>query len=412
LPERRIAITGVGAVCPLGLTAEETWQSMLEGRSGIGPITRFDASEFTARIAGQVKGFDPSRWLGPKEVRHTDPYAQYGIAAAALAVEDSGIDFAREDTTRGGVVIGSGIGGFTEMEEQYSLLQERGPGRVSPFLIPKMMPNAATGHIMIRFGLTGPNSATSTACASANHAFCEAFFMIRSGEAHVVIAGAAEAALTPLGLSGFASLKALSRRNDDPEGASRPFDRDRDGFVLSEGAGVVVLEEMEHARRRGARIYAEFCGIGRTGDACHITAPDPTGRGAALAMSRALEMAGLAPEDIDYINAHGTSTKLNDLMETRAIKRAMGPAAERVAISSTKSVSGHLLGATGGIEMIAVAMAVHTGRIPPTINYDHPDPECDLDYVPNVAREAPVTAAMSNSFGFGGHNACLVVKKV
>jgi len=409
---RRVVITGVGAVTAFGDDKEVFWKSLCEGRSGVSYITSFDASNFEVQFASEVKNFAPEKWLSKKEARHLDRFAQLALAAATIAVEDAGLDFDRVDRYRAGVLVGSGIGGLWEIETQHLQLIYKGPNKVSPFMIPKLMVNAASGQISIKYGLRGPNSAVATACASGAHALGDAFRIIQHGQADIMISGGSESAITPMGVSGFAQMRALSRRNDDPPRASRPFDRDRDGFVMGEGAGIVVLEELEHARKRGANIYAEFLGYGMSGDGWHITAPDPEGEGGARAMENALRDAELAPEDVDYINAHGTSTPLNDAVETRSIKRVFGDYAKKVAVSSTKSMLGHLLGASGGVEMVVCALVVKHGIIPPTINYETPDPECDLDYVPNTAREADVSVAMSNSFGFGGHNACLVIGKL
>ena len=408
---RRVVVTGLGLVTSLGHDARTTWKALCEGKSGVGPITRFDASGFESRIASEVKDFDPGRWIDVREARRMDRFCWYAVATADEAVKDAGLDFSKEDTTRAGVLIGSGIGGLGEMEAQHEKLLNRGPDRVSPFLIPKLMINAAPGQISIRYGLQGPNSAVATACSSGTHALGEALRIIQYGEADIMIAGGSEGAVTPLGLAGFCSMKALSTRNSSPAEASRPFDKDRDGLVMGEGAGTVVLEELEHARKRGARIYAEFLGFGRTGDGFHITQPEPEGRGAALAMTKAMQDARIQPEQLSYINAHGTSTPLNDVMESRAVHLAFGPAARKVAVSSTKSMIGHLLGAAGGVQFVVCAFAVRHNVIPPTINYTTPDPDCDLDYVPNTAREAAVSYAMSNTLGFGGHNASVIVGK-
>lgn len=408
---RRVVITGVGAVTPLGLEKEVFWKALCSGTSGISHISRWDASRHSTQIGGEIKDFDPSPWIEVREQRRIDRFAQFAIVASVKAVEDAAIDMGRENLDRVGVVIGSGIGGLSEIEEQHERLLTKGPDRVSPFLVPKLMVNAAAGLVSIRFGARGPNTAVATACASGSHAIGDAFRVILRNEADVMIAGGAEAALTPIGQAGFCSMKALSTRNDEPERASRPFEKNRDGFVMGEGAGIVVLEELQHAVRRGAHIYAEMLGYGMSGDAHHITAPDPTGRGAAQAMLEAVRQAGLRPEDVVYVNAHGTSTPLNDKMETEAIKLAFGQHARRLAISSTKSMTGHLLGAAGGVELVFTALAVERDVIPPTINYEEPDPECDLDYVPNQARVCKVEVAMSNTFGFGGHNASLLIAK-
>ena len=408
---RRVVVTGLGALTPVGNTAEEFWSSLVRGRSGIGPITRFDATGFPTRIAGEIRHFDPLDFVDKKEARRLDPYLQYAIAAASLAVQDASLDTGKVDANRFGVLIGSGIGGITTLLENHKTLLERGPDRVSPFFIPMLIINMASGLVSMRFGAKGPNSSVATACATGNHAIGDAFKLIQRGDADVMIAGGAEAIIMPLTIAGFCAVKAMSTRNDEPERASRPFDAERDGFVCSEGAGIVVLESREHALRRDARIYAEVRGYGMSGDAHHMTAPDPEGDGAARSMAAALRDAGAAPEDIGYINAHGTSTPYNDKFETMAIKRVFGEHARRLAVSSTKSMTGHLLGAAGGIEAIATALALHHGVLPPTINYEHPDPECDLDYVPNQARKQDVEVAASNAFGFGGTNATLIFAK-
>jgi 3-oxoacyl-[acyl-carrier-protein] synthase II len=408
---RRVVVTGLGALTPVGNTAEEFWSSLIHGRSGIGPITRFDATDFPTRIAGEVRNFDPLDFVDKKDARRLDPYLQYAIAGAVLAVRDAGLDTDAIDATRFGVLIGSGIGGITTLLENHKTLLERGPDRVSPFFIPMLIINMASGLVSMRFGAKGPNSSVVTACATGNHAIGDAFKIIQRGDADVMIAGGAEAIIMPLTIAGFCAVKAMTTRNDDPERASRPFDAERDGFVCSEGAGIVVLESREHALRRDARIYAEVRGYGMSGDAHHMTAPDPEGDGAARAMAAALRDAAVAPEDVGYINAHGTSTPYNDKFETMAIKRVFGEHARRLAVSSTKSMTGHLLGAAGGIEAIATSLALHHGVLPPTINYEHPDPECDLDYVPNQARKQDVELAASNAFGFGGTNATLIFGK-
>jgi 3-oxoacyl-[acyl-carrier-protein] synthase II len=405
---RRVVITGVGVVSGLGHEIDSFWSGLLAGRSGVGPIDLIDVSEFKVRFAGQVRDFRPDELFGPKEARHLDRFVQFALAAGDQAVKDSRIDFSALPSHRCGVIIGSGIGGLSEFEAQHKIFIERGPSRISPFTIPKLMVNAGSGHISIRYGLTGPVSAIATACASAANAIGDSFRMIKSGFTDVMITGGSEAALTNMGLGGFAAMRALSTRNDAPEKASRPFDKDRDGFVLSEGAGVLVLEEAEAAVRRGAPIYAEIVGYGMSADGTHITAPDENGRGAARAMTSALNDSGLAPEAIEYINAHGTSTSLGDIAETRAMKTVFGGHAHKLQISSTKSQLGHLLGASGGVEAVVCALVMRHDKLPPTINLENPDPECDLDYVPNTAREAHVRYVMSNSFGFGGHNASLI----
>ncbi|MBM4153630.1 MAG: beta-ketoacyl-ACP synthase II [Lentisphaerae bacterium] len=405
---RRVVVTGMGVVSPLGCTVETVWNRMVEGRSGIRPIQGFDAAAFDSRIAGEVVEFNVDDFVPKKEQRRMDPFCRYGIAASKLAVADSGIDFSREDPWRCGVLVGSGIGGLQVLFQQSKVFMERGPSRFSPFMIPQMITNILSGLIAIEHGLRGPNFAVISACATATHSIGESLRIIREGDADVILAGGAEAPIMELGVGGFCAMRALSTRNDDPTRASRPFDKDRDGFVIGEGAGTLVLEEYGHAVKRGARIYCELSGYGRTCDAFHMTAPDDQGAGAARAMSLAVADARLAPEQIDYINAHGTSTELNDKCETKAIKSALGEArARKVMISSTKSMTGHLLGAAGAIESLACAMAIHKGVVPPTINYTTPDPECDLDYVPNAARGAKVNACLNNSLGFGGHNATL-----
>ena len=406
---RRVVITGMWTINSLSSDLSGYWHGLCAGRSGVGLIEQFDTSAFKVHIGGEVKDFKPEQYLDAKSARRLDRFAQFALAASIHAVNDSGIDFTKGDPYRAGTIIGSGIGGLNEFEDQHSRYLKDGPGRISPFVIPKMIANAAAGNVSIHFGLCGPNTAISTACASAAHALGDALRAIQYNQADVMLAGGSEAAITPMGLGGFVSARALSHRNDNPQAASRPFDKDRDGFILSEGAGIVVLEELEHARKRGAKIYAELLGVGSTADAFHITAPPEDGRGAAKAMEFALRDARLNPEDIDYVNAHGTSTELGDAAETRAIKKVFGEHAQRLAISSTKSMIGHLLGASGGAELIATAMTIKHGVIHPTINLDNPDPACDLDYVPKVAREKRVRRAISNSFGFGGHNCCLVV---
>jgi 3-oxoacyl-[acyl-carrier-protein] synthase II len=408
---RRVVVTGLGALTPVGNTAEEFWSSLVHARSGIGPITRFDATDFPTRIAGEIRNFDPLNFVDKKEARRLDPYLQYAIAGATLAVQDGGLDTGKVDADRFGVMIGSGIGGITTLLENHKTLLERGPDRVSPFFIPMLIINMASGLVSMRFGAKGPNSSVVTACATGNHAIGDAFKIIQRGDADVMIAGGAEAIILPLTIAGFCAVKAMTTRNDEPEKASRPFDAQRDGFVCSEGAGIVLLESREHALRRDAHIYAEIRGYGMSGDAHHMTAPDPEGDGAARSMANALRDAGVSPDEVGYINAHGTSTPYNDKFETMAIKRVFGDHARRLAVSSTKSMTGHLLGAAGGIEAIATALALHHGVLPPTINYEHPDPDCDLDYVPNQARKQDVQVAVSNAFGFGGTNATLVFAK-
>lgn len=411
MEKRRVAITGLGAITPLGLNVDTYWEGLLAGRSGVAPIALFDASDFTTRIAAEVKGFSPGEHFDTRLAKRLDRFAQFAVAAAIEAVADSGLDFSREDPSRAGVLVGSGIGGLGEMESQFTRLMKRGPSKLSPFLVPRLMMNAGSGQVSLYFRLRGPSFAIASACASATHSLGEAAWIIRRGDAEIMLSGGTEAANTPLGLGGFCALKALSVRNDDPEHASRPFDADRDGFVLGEGGAVVVLEEYEHAKARGARIYAELIGYGASDDAYHLTAPDPKATGAVEAMRYALADAGIEPDEISYINAHGTSTQLNDAMETRAIKKVFGDHARKVTISSTKSMTGHLLGGSGAIELVACAKAVENDVVPGTMNLEKPDPECDLDYTPMAARQIKVDVALSNSFGFGGHNGCLVVRK-
>jgi 3-oxoacyl-[acyl-carrier-protein] synthase II len=404
-------VTGVGLVSPVGIGTEETWQALLAGRSGAAPITLFDASHHSTRFACEVKGFDPLRWLEKKEVKKVDRFVQFAIAASDLALEDAAWTVPPAEAGRVGVFIGSGIGGFATIEREHEALLKGGPRKISPFFIPAAIINLAAGWVSIRAGAKGPNSATATACTSGAHAVGDSFRLIRHGDADVMIAGGSEAAITPLGVGGFCSMRALSTRNDAPERASRPFDRGRDGFVMGEGAGVVVLEELEHAQRRGAKIYAELVGYGLSGDAYHISAPCEDGDGAVRVMRAALADAGVAPEEVDYINTHGTSTLRGDVVETIATKAVFGEHARRLAMSSTKSMTGHLLGASGGLEAGIVALAIRNQILPPTINHDTPDPECDLDCVPNRARAAAVRYAISNSFGFGGTNGALLFKR-
>jgi 3-oxoacyl-[acyl-carrier-protein] synthase II len=411
--KRRVVVTGLGVVTSLGRAVESFWDRILRGDSGVGPITLFDVSGYRVQFGGQVNWEPENEGIStPKELKRLDRFTQFALAAAKDAVADSGLDFSKEDPFRGGVVIGSGIGGLWEFEVQEERLLHKGIDKVSPFTIPKLMVNSASGHVSSMFGVKGPNFAVATACASAANSIGSALRAIQYGDADVMITGASEAALTPIGLAGFQNMRALSFRTDAPQKASRPFDADRDGFVLAEGAGVVVLEEFEHARRRGARIYAELLGYGASGDAGHITQPDEEGRGAARAMSMALADAGLNADRVQYVNAHGTSTPLGDKAETAAVKRVFGDHAGRLAISSTKSQLGHTLGASGGIELVVCALSIARGAIAPTINLENPDPDCDLDYTPNVARDATVDVAMSNSFGFGGHNASLVLGRL
>jgi 3-oxoacyl-[acyl-carrier-protein] synthase II len=409
---RRAVITGMGTVNSICSEIPGFWRALCAGQSGIGKIEQFDTSAFKVHFGGEVKNFNPEPLVDARTARRLDRFSQFALIAAIHAIKDSGIDFSKEDTYRCGVILGSGIGGLNEFEEQHSRYRDSGPGRISPFVIPKMISNAAPANISIHFGLCGANTAVATACASAANAVGDALRAIQWGYADVMVSGGTEAAMTPMGLGGFISAHALSSRNDNPQAASRPFDRDRDGFVLSEGAGVVILEELEHAKKRGAHIIAEVLGCGSTADAHNITAPHPEGAGASRAMEFALKDAHLNPEDVQYVNAHGTSTQLGDAAETGAIKKVFGAHARKLAISSTKSMLGHLLGASGGVELIATALSIKTGVIHPTINLQNADPACDLDYVPNTARETRVRRAISNSFGFGGHNCCLVIGAV
>jgi 3-oxoacyl-[acyl-carrier-protein] synthase II len=416
---RRVVVTGLGALTPLGNTAEEFWAGLSRGRSGIGPITKFDAAEkdpggayrYETRIAGEVRNFDPLSFVDKKEARRLDLFVHYAMAGSVMAVADAGLDVSKVTGSRFGVLIGSGIGGIQTLLEGERVRLEKGPERVSPFIIPMLIINMASGLVSMRFGAKGPNSAVVTACATGNHAIGDAFKLIERDAADVMIAGGSEAIILPLTIAGFCAMKAMSTRNDEPEKASRPFDAERDGFVPSEGAGIVVLEALEHAQRREARIYAEVLGYGMTADAHHMTAPDPEGDGSARAMEAALRDAGLDPSEVGYINAHGTSTPYNDRFETLAIKRVFGEHARRLAVSSTKSMTGHLLGAAGGVETIATVLSLHHGLLPPTINYETPDPDCDLDYVPNQARKLDVEVALNNAFGFGGTNATLAFRK-
>jgi 3-oxoacyl-[acyl-carrier-protein] synthase II len=413
LMTRRVVITGMGVVTSLGEVVDELWENLCAGKSGISLVTRFDFSKYPVRFGGECAKFDVSKYgVDVKEARRLDRFAQFGLAAAVSAVTDSGLDFSKEDPYRAGVLIGSGIGGIETLEEQNKILNTRGLTRVSPFTVPRLMVNAASGNVSIRYRIKGPNSAVATACATGSNAIGDAMRFIQSDMADMMIAGGSEAALCELGMASFIAARAVSDRNDEPTRASRPWDKDRDGFVMAEGAGVVMLEEYEHAKARGARIYAELVGYGMSADANHITAPCEDGEGAAKAMQFALRDAKLAPEQVDYVNAHGTSTPLGDLAETKAIKRTFGEYARKLTISSTKSMMGHLLGASGGVEAVITAMTISRNLIPPTINLDTPDPDCDLDYVPHKARDKKVTVAMSNSFGFGGHNASLLMKKV
>ncbi len=411
---RRVVITGLGCVTALSESVEKLFVALCEGQSGVSTIESFDASAFTVRFAGEIKHFDVSQYIDRREAKRMDRFAQYAVAGAIGAVKDSGLDFTKEDPYRMGVIVGTGIGGIKEIEEQHIRLLKKGPGKVSPFCVPRLMANAASGNIAIQFGLRGPCFCVTSACASGNHTIGEAFWNIASDRSDVVVTGGSEAAVTPIGLGSFCAARSLSQRNDDPQSASRPFDRDRDGFVLAEGAGLMVLEEYEHAKKRGAKIYAELLGYGATDDGHHITAPLPDGAGAGMAMKLALADAQINPGDVSYINAHGTSTELNDIAESTAIRSVFGEHAYKIPVSSTKGCLGHMLGATAAVELIAAVQAINKSVIPPTINLENPDERCDpkMDYVPLEARETKVDVAISNSFGFGGHNACLVVGKV
>jgi len=411
MDKRRVVVTGLGMISPLGVGNDVTWQGLIEGRSGVGRITKFDATDYACRIAGEVRDFHPEEWIEKKEVKKSDTFIHYAVAAAQMAVNDAALDTETYDSDRVGVIIGSGIGGLPLIEEMHKKLLERGPSRISPFFIPGLIVNLAAGHISIRFGCKGPSSAPATACATGAHSIGDAYKIIQRDDADVMFAGGSEAVITALAVGGFSAMRALSTRNDEPQRASRPWDLERDGFVMGEGAGVLILEERERAIARGAKIYCEITGYGMSSDAFHITSPSDDGDGMARVMVRALKDAGLKPTDIDYINAHGTSTPIGDKTETIAIKRVFGDDAYKVAISSTKSMTGHLLGAAGGLESAIAAMVVKLGIIPPTINYENPDPECDLDYVPNEARKQEVTHVLSNSFGFGGTNATLIFSK-
>jgi 3-oxoacyl-[acyl-carrier-protein] synthase II len=410
--KRRVVVTGLGAITPVGNDVAATWNALLEGKSGTGPISKFDTTNFPVTFAAEVKGFDPSQYMDRKEARRFDPYTQYAVAAAVQAMDDaalsSGTGYVSERT---GVIVGSGIGGLKTFEEQHDQFRERGQRSISPFFIPMFIADIAAGIVSMRFNARGPNYATVSACASSAHSIGDAFRAIQYGDADVMIAGGAEATVTPMAIGGFANMKALSERNDEPETASRPFDATRDGFVMGEGAAVVILEELQHALARGARIYAELVGYGMTGDAYHLTAPAPDGEGAQRAMRRAVEDAGLQLTDVDYINAHGTSTPANDVNETKAIKAVFGEHAKKLSVSSTKSATGHMLGAAGAVEFLVTSLVVQNGCIPPTINYRTPDPECDLDYTPNTSKRREVRAALSNSFGFGGHNVSLALRR-
>jgi 3-oxoacyl-[acyl-carrier-protein] synthase II len=408
---RRVVVTGLGVVAPNGIGTDTFWENLVAGVTGIDRITRFDAGRHDSKIAGEVKGFDPLLYMEKKEVKKMDLFIHYALASAIMAVDDARLKVEEAERGRIGVMIGTGMGGIPALEESHNVLLEKGPGRISPFFIPSIITNLASGQIAMRFGFRGPNSCVSTACATGNHAIGDSLELIKRGAADVMIAGGSEAVITPLTIGGFGAMKALSTRNDEPHRASRPFDKGRDGFVMGEGAGVLVLEELQLALRRGAKIYAELVGYGMSADAYHMTAPEPEGVGAITSMRLALEAARLNPEDVDYINAHGTSTPMGDAAETRAIKKVFGGHAYGLAVSSVKSMTGHLLGAAGGVESVATVLTIYHDLIPPTVNYDEPDPDCDLDYVPNKARQAEVSVALTNSFGFGGTNATLVFKQ-
>ena len=408
---RRVVVTGLGCISPVGNDVEEAWHNLIQGKSGAGTITRFDASLYPSRIAAEVKGFDPLGFLSTKELKHSDRFVQFAVAAAKQAVAHAKLDISKEDPRRIGVWIGTGMGGLGTIEEGYRDLETRGPARVRPHFIPMIICNMAPGQVSISLGVKGPNSCTVSACASAAHAIGDAYEILKRGSAEMMIAGGSECAITPLGVAGFFALKALTTRNDEPQTASRPFDKTRDGFLIGEGAAMVVLEDLEHAKARGATIYGEMIGYGMSGDAYHITAPDPEGSGAAACMKMALDDAGVDPTDVSYINAHGTSTPLNDKIETKAIKQIFGEQARTIPVSSTKSMTGHLLGASGAMEFLVCCLSIRDQKIHPTINYRTPDPECDLDYVPNQARKVKVNVALSNSLGFGGHNVSLILRK-
>lgn len=411
MSKRRVVITGLGAVTPLGLDVKSSWQAILEGKSGVGYITHFDATTYPVKIAAEVKGFEPTNYIEIKEVKKMDRFIHFAIAATQMAIEDSGLRIEKENPEKIGVVIGSGMGGLPAIEYYHKLALEKGWKRVSPFFIPMVIINLAAGQVSLKYGLKGPNLAVTTACASGNHAIGEAFRMIEYGDADIMIAGGAEAVITPMAVAGFSVMRALSTRNDEPQKASRPFDIDRDGFVMGEGAGIIILEELEHALNRGAKIYAELTGYGMSSDAYHITAPAPEGEGGARCMKMALKDAGINPKEIDYINAHGTATKQGDELESQAIKTVFGEHAYKLCVSSTKSMTGHLLGAAGGVEAIFTILSIYENIVPPTINLDNPDPECDLDYVPYKMRKKEINYAMTNSFGFGGTNASLIFRK-
>jgi 3-oxoacyl-[acyl-carrier-protein] synthase II len=406
-----VVVTGIGLVTPCGIGTDNVWNNILSGKSGIGPITRFNTDRFDTKFAGEVKDFNPEDYVQPKEVKKMDLFIHYALAAAHIAVKDAGLDMGKEDPERVGVVVGTGLGGLPTIEKYHSVLLERGPGRITPFFIPMLIANEAPGHIAIQHGMKGPNLCIVTACATGAHSIGDACRIIQYGDADVMVAGGSEANLTPLTVGGFNAMKALSTRNDDPMKASRPFDRDRDGFVVAEGSGIIILEELEHAKKRGARIYAEMAGYGYNGDAYHITAPCPDGDGFIRCMRMALRDAHISPDHVDYINAHGTSTKLNDYIETLAIKEVFKAKAYRIPVSSTKSMTGHLLGAAGAVEAVFSILSIRDQVCPPTINYENPDPECDLDYVPNTARKCTINTVVSNGFGFGGTNSTLVFRR-
>ncbi|HSW02093.1 MAG TPA: beta-ketoacyl-ACP synthase II [Sedimentisphaerales bacterium] len=414
MDRRRVVITGLGCITALSESVDELFDALCEGRSGVSPFESFDTSAYPVHFGGEIKNFEVTKYIDKREAKRMDRFSEFAVAASIQAVKDSGLDFAKEDPYRVGAIVGTGIGGIKEIEEQHVRLLEKGPGKVSPFCVPRLMSNAASGNIAIQFGLRGPTFAVSSACASGNHTIGEAFWNVASGRSDVIVTGGSEAACTPIGLGSFCAARSLSTRNDNPQAASRPFDRDRDGFVLAEGAGMLVLEELEHARKRGARIYGELLGYAATDDGYHITAPLPDGAGAAMAMKLALADAKINIEGVDYINAHGTSTELNDIAESTAIKAVFGEQAYKIPVSSTKSCLGHMLGATAAVELIAAIKAINHSVIPPTINLENPDERCDLkmDYVPLKARETKVNVALSNSFGFGGHNACVIVGRI
>lgn len=411
MDRKRVVVTGMGLITPLGIGVQNTWDSLLEGRSGIRRITQFDAEQFPTKIAGEVEGFNPEDYIELKEIKKMDRFIHFALAASQMAMEDSGLKIDDGNAERVGVIIGSGIGGLHTIEHYHSVMLEKGPRRISPFFIPMLVVNLASGQVSIRYGAKGPNSALVTACATGTHSIGDAFRIIQRGDADAMIAGGAEAVITPLGIGGFNAMKALSTRNHEPEKASRPFDMNRDGFVMGEGAGILILESLENAEERGARIYGEIAGYGMTADAYHITSPPPGGEGAARCMALALKDAGVTPPEVDYINAHGTSTRHGDELETYAIKKVFGEHAYKMTVSSTKSMTGHLLGAAGGVEAVISLLSIYNDVVAPTTNLDNPDPECDLDYVPNKARKMTVNSALTNSFGFGGTNACLLLKK-